>query len=578
MKWFSLALIITLLLSFALTGCKNSFTSADLVLLNGQIYTVEDPTTIHQAIAIKKDKILKVGSNSDIDINITNKTTVIDLDGKTVLPGFIDSHAHFMNLGYLKLNLDLNSTKSWEEILQLVESAVKSAKPGDWIEGRGWHQEKWGRAPDMMIEGYPVHKELSNISPNNPVYLKHASGHAILVNQMAIDLASVSIKTNDPEGGKIVRAENRLPTGIFLENAKELIDNALNEYKNQWSPREIEDKDRRAYLLASKTCLQNGITTFHDAGSTFEEIRFFHKMVGQKQASIRLWVMVNDEIDTLKKHLSSYKIINFKDLLTVRAIKLYMDGALGVRGAWLLKPYSDLHTTSGFNDTPIEELRECAKLALDNGFQVCMHAIGDRGNRETLNIYEETFSSSVNSAKLRWRIEHAQHLNANDIERFHNLGIIAAIQSIHCVSDGPWVPQRLGDERSAEGAYVWQKLLKSGAIICNGTDSPVEDINPIVNFHAAITRRLPDGSVFYPNQCMTRHEALRSYTIDAAYAGFEEDTKGTLTSGKLADMVVLSKDIMKIAAEEILTTEVLYTIIGGKILYKNPNKTLFADL
>jgi predicted amidohydrolase YtcJ len=563
-------LVFFLLLSLYLSlySCQNTFTSADLVLLNGQIYTVENPNAIQQAIAIKKDKILKVGSDSDLEINITEKTTVIDLDGKTVVPGFIDSHAHFMNLGHLKLILDLNETKNWSDILDMVQAAVENTKPGDWIEGRGWHQEKWEMVPDKMIEGYPVHEELSDISPNNPVYLKHTSGHAIFANQRAMDQAGINKKTDDPEGGRIIRDEKNLPTGIFLENAKELIDDALNNFKKKRSERLIEDTDRRAYHLASKTCLQNGITTFHDAGSTFEEIRFFHKMVGQKQASIRLWVMVDDDIDSLKKHLSSYKILNFKDHLTVRAIKQYMDGALGVRGAWLLKPYSDLLSTSGLNDTPLDELQEGAKLALENGFQLCIHAIGDRGNRETINIYENAFKNTPNSADLRWRIEHAQHLNTNDITRFHNLGIIAAIQSIHCTSVGPWVPQRLGDKRSAEGAYVWQKLLNSGTIICNGTDAPVEDINPIVNYHAAVTRRLPDGSVFYPDQCMTRYQALRSYTIDAAYAGFEEDYKGTLTPGKLADMVVLSKDIMKIPDEEIPSTEVLYTIIGGKILYK----------
>jgi predicted amidohydrolase YtcJ len=568
MKLNFLTFILLLSLSLSIYSCQNTFTSADLVLRNGQIYTVEAPNTIHQAIAIKKDKILKVGSDSDLEINITEKTTVIDLDGKTVIPGFIDSHAHFMNVGYLKLILDLNKTKNLSEILDMVQTAVKNTKPGDWIEGRGWHQEKWEMVPDKMIEGYPVHKELSDISPNNPVYLKHTSGHAIFANQKAMDLAGIGNKTDDPEGGRIIRDEKNLPTGIFLENAKDLIDEALNNFKKQRSEHSIEDSDRQAYLLASKTCLQNGITTFHDAGSTFEEIRFFYKMVGQKQASIRLWVMVNDDIDSLKKHLSSYKILNFKDHLTVRAIKQYIDGALGVRGAWLLKPYSDLHSTSGLNDTPLDELREGAKLALENGFQLCIHAIGDRGNQETINIYEETFKNAPNSANLRWRIEHAQHLNNNDIARFQNLGIIAAIQSIHCTSDGAWVPQRLGEKRSAEGAYVWQKLLKSGAIICNGTDAPVENLNPIVNYHAAVTRRLPDGSVFYPDQCMTRYQALRSYTIDAAYAGFEEDFKGTLTPGKLADMVVLSKDIMKIPDEEILSTEVLFTIIGGKILYK----------
>ena len=559
---------VCICLCFSISSCQTTSVIADLVLQNGQIYTVEDQGEVFDAIAIKKDKILKIGSKREIQTHINHTTTVIDLEGKTVFPGFIDSHAHFMSLGYLKLNLDLNETKNWTEILEMVKTAVKNSKPGTWIEGRGWHQEKWERLPGTIVEGYPVHEDLSLISPNNPVYLKHASGHAILTNQKAMDLAGINKKTTDPTGGRIIRDKNNHPTGIFLEKAKYPIDQILKMSKNRRTGRELEEINRKAYHLASKTCLENGITSFHDAGSSFKEIRFFHKMIGTKQASIRLWVMVEEENDSLRKHSSSYKILNFKDHLTVRAIKKYMDGALGVRGAWLLEPYSDLPTTSGLNDTPLNELHETAKIAMEHGFQLCVHAIGDRGNRETINIYENATKNSPNPSALRWRIEHAQHLHPDDILRFQKLGIIAAIQSIHCTSDGPWVPRRLGEKRSAEGAYVWQKLLRSGAVICNGTDAPVESINPIENYYAAVTRKMPDGSAFFPDQCMTRYQALRSYTIDAAYAGFEEDIKGTLTPGKLADLVVLSKNIMTIPDEEIQSTEVLYTIIGGKILYK----------
>jgi predicted amidohydrolase YtcJ len=562
------AISLSFTLGLIIIGCQARSIVADLVLQNGKIYTAEDPDNTYEAIALKKDKILAIGSNDEIVSNVNQTTTVIDLEGKTIIPGFIDSHAHFMSLGYLKLNLDLNKTSNWSEILEMVQTAVKKRKPGTWIEGGGWHQEKWEKLPKTMVEGYPVHNELSAISPNNPVYLNHTSGHAILVNRMAMELAGINDKTTDPEGGRIIRDEKNRPTGIFLEKAIGLIYDTLDESKRKISEKEIEENDRKAYHLASKVCLENGITTFHDAGSSFEEIRFFQRMIGQKQASIRLWVMINEENDSLRKYLPSYKILNYKQYLTVRAIKKIMDGALGVRGAWLLQPYSDLPSTSGLNVTPLDELHECAKLAFENGFQLCMHAIGDRGNRETLDIYDEAFRNSPSSADLRWRVEHAQHLHPDDIVRFHELGIIAAMQSIHCTSDGPWVPTRLGEKRSAEGAYVWQKLLESGAIICNGTDATVEDINPIINFHAAVTRKLPDGSVFYPDQCMTRYQALRSYTIDAAYAGFEDTIKGSLTPGKLADLVVLSKDIMTVPDEEILSTEILYTIIGGKILYK----------
>ena len=563
-----MSLLFSLYQGLLINGCQSNSLTADLVLQNGHIYTIEKKNERYEAIAIKKDKIIDIGTIPDIKKYVGEITTVIDLEGKTVIPGFIDSHAHFMSLGYSKLNLDLNNVKSWTELLEKVKTTINKNKPGTWIEGRGWHQEKWDELPGTMIEGYPVHNELSIISPNNPIYLKHASGHAILVNQFAMDLAGISKETIDPPGGRIIRDKNNCPTGILLEKANFTVNKILAESKKFRNDKEVEEINRKTYHLASKTCLENGITSFHDAGSTFEEIRFFYKMVGTKQASIRLWVMIEEENDSLKKHLPSYKILNFKDRLTVRAIKKYMDGALGVRGAWLLEPYSDLSSTYGLNDTPLTELYETAQLALEHGFQMCIHAIGDRGNRETLNIYEEVTKNSQSPSDLRWRIEHAQHLHPDDILSFKKLGIIAAIQSVHCTSDGPWVPKRLGEKRSAEGAYVWQKLLKSGIIICNGTDAPVEDINPIANIYAAVTRRFSDGSAFYPEQSLTRYQALRSYTIDAAYAGFEENIKGSLIPGKLADLTVLSKDIMTITEEDIRSIEILYTIIGGKILYK----------
>jgi len=286
---------------------------------------------------------------------------------------------------------------------------------------------------------------------------------------------------------------------------------------------------------------------------------------------VRLWVMIGEVNDSLINRLDQYKLIGYGNHhLTVRAIKRLMDGALGTHGAWLLEPYSDLPSTSGINFTPLDELKETAEMAIKNGFQLCMHAIGDRGNRETLNIYQNTFNRHDNPDDLRWRIEHAQHLHPDDIIRFKSLGVLVAMQTNHCSSDGPWVPKRIGDERSEEGAHVWQKLIQSGALICNGTDYPVEDIDPFANFYSAITRELPDGSTFYPDQCLSRHQALYAYTKAGAYAGFEENIKGSLEPGKLADIVVLSADIMEIPAEQIPSTTVVYTIVGGQIMYRAP--------
>lgn len=321
--------------------------------------------------------------------------------------------------------------------------------------------------------------------------------------------------------------------------------------------------------LASQECLSKGVTSFHDAGSSFETIDLFKEFAQEGKLGIRLWVMIREGNESLKKSLAEYKIIRFgQSHITVRAIKRGIDGALGAHGAWLLEPYSDLPTSSGLNTTPVEVIKETARIAMENGFQLCVHAIGDRANRETLDIYEEAFKAYPDKKDLRWRIEHAQHLNPADTPRFGKLSVTAAMQGIHCTSDGPWVIKKLGPKRAEEGAYVWQKLMKSGALICNGTDAPVEDVDPIACFYATVTRKMKDGALFYPDQKMSREEALRSYTYNCAYAAFEEDILGSLKPGKLADITILSKDIMTIPDDEILTAEVLYTIVGGKVLYQ----------
>ncbi|HEX9975080.1 MAG TPA: amidohydrolase family protein, partial [bacterium] len=321
--------------------------------------------------------------------------------------------------------------------------------------------------------------------------------------------------------------------------------------------------------VAVQECLSKGITSFHDGGSSFETIDFFKRMVDEGKMGVRLFVMISEGNKRLEEKLNDYRIINYSDKrLTVRAIKRLIDGALGAHGAWLLEPYDSLPTSVGLNTEPIDLMKETARIAIENDFQLCTHAIGDRGNRETLNIYEEAFKAHPEKKDVRWRIEHAQHLHPDDIPRFGQLGVIAAMQGIHCTSDGPWVIKRLGEKRAEEGAYVWQKLMKSGAIIANGTDVPVEDVDPIPNFYALVTRKMKNGEAFYPDQKMSREQALRSYTLNCAYAAFEEKFKGSLTAGKLADITVLSKDILTISDDEILQTEVLYTIVGGKVMYQ----------
>ena len=542
--------------------------TADLVLINGKIVTLDESKPEAEAAAVFRGRILEVGSNEEIKSHISPSTRVLDLKGKLAIPGFIESHGHFNSLGRAKMQLDLMKAKNWDRIVAMVERAVKKAKPGEWILGRGWHQEKWDRPPKPNVLGLPLHDSMSKISPQNPVMLTHASGHSCFANARAMALAGIDEKTPDPEGGEIVKDSKGKPIGIFRETAQELLRKALNKYLKGRTPEQLEAEKRKIIELAAKTCLENGITTFYDAGTSFETIDLYKKLVQEKKLPVRLNVMLNEPNQCLRRHISKYRIIRMGDHhLTVRSIKRLIDGALGSHGAWLLEPYASLPESTGLNTESVEAMKETAGIAIENGFQLCTHAIGDRANRVVLNIYEEAFKSHPEKKDLRWRIEHAQHLHPVDIPRFGKLGVIAAMQGIHCTSDGPWVVKRLGEKRSKEGAYAWRKLMDSGAVICNGTDVPVEDIDPIACFYASVTRKMKDGRVFFGDQKMTREEALRSYTVNGAYAAFEEDIKGSLTPGKLADITVLSKDILIIPDDEILSTRVLYTIVGGKILH-----------
>lgn len=562
---FVLGLSVTILFF----SCARKPEPADLVLVKGKIVTVDEAKPEAQALAVRGDLIAAVGTDKEIKAYIGPATKVIDLEGRLAIPGFIDGHGHFTGVGEAKLELDLTKAKNWDDIVAMVKDAVQKAKPGEWIRGRGWHQEKWDKTPKPSVDGLPFHHALSKVSPQNPVLLTHASGHSCLANAKAMELAKITKKTRDPKGGEIIRDANGNPIGAFRETAQGLLGVALRTYELSRPLEEVKAEERRVIELAAQECLSKGLTSFFDASSSFKTIDLFKEFAQEGKLGIRLWVMISEGNESLKKRLNEYKIIRMgQSHLTVRAIKRLMDGALGAHGAWLLEPYSDLPTSKGLNTTPVEVIKETARIAIENGFQLCTHAIGDRANREILNIYEEAFKAHPDKKDLRWRVEHAQHLDPADIPRFGKLGVIASMQGIHCTSDGPWVIKRLGAKRAEEGAYVWQKLMRSGAIICNGTDAPVEDVDPIACFYATVTRKMKDGTLFYPEQKMSREEALRSYTLNCAYAGFEEDILGSLKPGKLADIAVLSKDIMTVPDDEILTAEVLYTIVGGKVLYQ----------
>ena len=563
-------LVVVFAIAAAGTQGAPQVAPADLVLRGGRIITLDAQTPAAEALAARNGAIVAIGTAAAIAPYIGPNTQVIDLKGQTAVPGFIEGHGHFNNLGESKLNLELQNTKSWEEIVHMVALAVEKAKPGQWIVGRGWHQEKWTSVPQPNVEGFPLRASLDKVSPNNPVILTHASGHASFANSKALELSGVTAATQNPNGGEILKDKSGSPTGLLRETASGLIRRGAGEPKP--TAEEAEARAVRALELADQEAISKGITSFQDAGSNCELVNRMKRMIDAGRMRVRLWVMIRGGN---AQSLAAGRVIGYgNNQLTVRAIKITSDGALGSRGAWLLEPYSDLPEGSvpagtsrtGLATTPVDNMRAQAQVALDAGYQVCIHAIGDRANREVLNIYEELFKKNARSGKdLRWRIEHAQHINGADIPRFGALGVIAAMQGIHCTSDAPWVEPRLGAARAAEGAYVWQKLMKSGAVVTNGTDAPVEDVDPIASYYATVTRKAKDGKVFYGDQKMSRIEALRSYTVANAFAAFEEDLKGTLSPGKLADITVLTKDITTIPDEEILTAKVAYTIIGGKI-------------
>ena len=545
-------------------GCGPGLEPADLVLHNGKIVTVDDANPEAQALAVRGNEIVAVGTNDEVDAYRSEMTAVIDLDGRLAIPGFIEGHGHFLGVGNAQMQLRLMDTQNWEEVVSMVAAAVEQVEPGQLIRGRGWHQEKWDPLPEPNIEGFPFHDRLSEVSPDNPVLLTHASGHATFANARAMEMSGITRNTPNPDGGEILRDSRNNPIGVFRETASRLLSAASADATPPDPRRQVE--------LAVAEALSKGVTSFQDAGSSFETVDLLKSMVDDGSLGIRLWVMLRESNEALAARGADYRMVGYGDNhLTVRAIKRSIDGALGSRGAWLLEPYSDSPESTGLNTTTPESISNTAAWAIANDFQLCVHAIGDRANRETLDIFQRVFEANPDKSDLRWRDEHTQHLHPDDIPRFAELGVIASMQGVHCTSDAPYVVARLGEQRAEQGAYVWKTLLETGAVVSNGTDAPVEDVSPLASYYATVSRKLADGSVFYPDQRLSRLEALQTYTINAAFAAFEEDIKGSLSVGKLADITVLSKDVMTISEDEIPSTEVLYTIVGGKVMYSQSN-------
>ena len=548
-------------LALFLVNCSKNETTceiADVVLTNATIYTLNESIPVAESLAFLGNTIVFVGSNVSSQNYQCGEAEVIDLEGNYVYPGFVDSHAHLKGIGRRENSLNLQGIKSLKEMLTAVEIYSNGIEPGEWVVGRGWIEKVW---PEKR---FPTRYELDRFSSDKPVILERADGHAVVVNSLALKLAGISSESIDPHGGRIEKDKNGQPTGMLIDRATSLVEKLI--------PKRTKQEDKRDFKAGIDRNVSLGWTQVQIAGGTFSDIKILEEIREEGNLSQRVYFAVSagKPAESLLKVGSTLDPTN---MLTIRSIKLYADGALGSRGAWLLEEYSDAEGVHGHNVTPMEDIEEVVMEGLKNGFQMCTHAIGDRANREVLDIYERAFSKYPEQAKdSRFRIEHAQHIHPEDIPRFAELGVLPAMQAIHMSSDRPWAIDRLGKERIENGAYMWSELIDNGSKIVNGTDAPVEPVSALASFYASVSRKTlkgnPEGG-YEPTQKMTREEALKSYTIWPAYGAFMEDVTGSIEEGKLADFTVLDTDIMTVADEEILKAKVKMTIIDGKIVFEN---------
>ena len=583
--------LASFLLLALLVACLPARPPADLVIRGGKIITLSQERPVAEALAVSGGRITSLGTTAEINSFVGPETRVIELDGALAVPGFIDSHVHLMNLGYSMMQLDLVGTRSAREIVQKVKAASEamgeapdppaepsppaqpsppsqpsqddaSPEPGSqptqiaWVLGRGWDQNDW-REKD-----FPTAVMIDGVVADRPVYLTRIDGHAGWANSKALELAGIDKETPDPEGGELLRDAEGNPTGILIDRANDLITDII--------PPPTDAQQQTAFELAQDACLRAGITSLHDAGVGAREIEFYRQALTRQALRLRFYLMLDGSDAGLLSQFFSHKP-EISPWLTIRSVKLFADGALGSRGAALLEDYADRPEWRGLTLLTEDDVYDIADRALFAGYQVNVHAIGDAANRGVLNAFERAFGKHTGVRDPRFRIEHAQILDELDMPRFGALGVIASMQGVQCTSDMPWVIDRIGEERAAEGAYAWQKLLLSGAKIANGTDAPVEKISALENFYASMTRQDKQGQPqegWFADQRMSREQALRSYTLDAAYAAFEEQVKGSLEVGKWADVAVLSKDILTIEPREILDTEVLYTVVGGEVVHE----------
>ena len=549
-----------LLLSFAPNATKVE--PADLLFINGNIYTVNDKQAHAEALAVKGDRIIFVGSNVNAKKFEGAKTRVIDLHGATVVPGMTDAHYHFIGVGQREMNLNLEGITNLEDFLAKVKARVDQAKPGEWVTGRGWIETFW--KPPV----FPTRWDLDKISPHNPVFLTRADGHGAVANSAALKIGGVTKDTKDPFGGQVLRdKQSGEPTGMLLDNAQSFVTRNI--------PARTEGDIEQAMILANKRSIELGWTQIQDPGGSYRDVALYKKLYGEGKLKLRIYKAVYGPGAEAQRLLREGPIIEaFGDRFNLRTIKVVSDGALGSRGAALLAPYSDSPDSSGFLRVKEEDLLPMLREALRKGIQVQTHAIGDYANRFILDEYEKALMSVPKGqrkiAEPRWRVEHAQIVNPADIPRFAKLGIIPSMQPSHAIGDLHFAPSRLGLARLA-GAYAWNSFIKSGVIVPGGSDAPVERGEPMIEFYAAVARkdiRGFSGEGWHPEEKVTREQALKMLTIWPAYAAFEENLRGAIEVGKLADLTVLSADIMRIPEMDILKTHCVMTMIGGEIVYE----------
>jgi predicted amidohydrolase YtcJ len=564
MKKIAVLLIIAFFCCCVPNGMAQRET-ADVLFLNGNVYTVNERQPHAEAIAVKGERIIFVGSNADANRFKGKGTRVLDLHGRTVLPGMTDAHYHIQGVGAREVTLNLEGTTSMEEMLARVRARVAQTEPGKWVTGRGWIETFW--KPPV----FPTRDELDKVAPDNPVFLTRADGHGAVANSLALKIAGINKDTPNPFGGEILKdKQTGEPLGMILDAAKELVTKHI--------PRPTEAEIEQAFLLGVKRSIELGWCEIQNAGSVNSDVRMMRKLYGEGKVKLRIYNAVYGPGEPASQLFKDGPTLNAYDhRFTIRTIKVVMDGALGSRGAALLAPYSDADT-SGFLTEKEANLRPMLEEALRRGIQVETHAIGDRANHVILDLYEQAFKAVPPAQRKirepRWRIEHAQILTLADIPRFARLGVIPSMQASHAIGDLFFAPSRLGIERLA-GAYAWQSLIKAGSIIAGGSDAPVERGEPMIEFYAAVSRKSLkgfSGEGWHPEQALTREQALKMFTIWPAYAAFEEQDKGSIEVGKLADLTVLSNDIMKIPEPDILRTSCVMTIIGGEVVFETDKK------